>query len=225
MPRSRRSAPRALPASTPSPGRLDPERRRQGDHLQGWRRASGREPAHGSSIIQDQVSAGPPPPQQQHRHRRQRQLDGVSGDCNLGDVLTAVDLATGVQSVKSTSASGVATLQTASGQTNSSVNASRPAQALDRRQCRPVGHRDRQCAVRVGSCRQHRNGDGVHRRPPVGYRRHQRQDLDLLLLQRRRGGQRHLRRRHQRHGQDAEPAQCGAGSQQPERDASTPTAS
>src|SRR4029077_16861057 len=43
---------------------------------------------------------------------------------NLGDVLTAVDLATGVQSVKSISTGGVATLQTASGQTNSSVNAS-----------------------------------------------------------------------------------------------------
>src|SRR4029077_9327403 len=43
---------------------------------------------------------------------------------NLGDVLTAVDLATGVQSVKSISTGGVATLQTASGQTNSSINAS-----------------------------------------------------------------------------------------------------
>ena len=79
----------------------------------------------GSSIIQDQVSAGPPP-----TYNNNIVTDGNGNStvylqtANLGDVLTAVDLATGVQSVKSTSASGVATLQTASGQTNSSVNAS-----------------------------------------------------------------------------------------------------
>ena len=43
-----------------------------------------------------------------------------------------------------------------------------------------------------------------------------RQDLDLHLLQRRHGGQRHLRRRFQRHGQDPRPAQCRAAGQQPE---------
>ena len=79
----------------------------------------------GSSIIQDQVSAGPPA-----TFNNNIVTDGNGNStvylqtANLGDVLTAVDLATGVQSVKSTSASGVATLQTASGQTNSSVNAS-----------------------------------------------------------------------------------------------------
>ena len=45
-----------------------------------------------------------------------------------------------------------------------------------------------------------------------------RQDLDLHLLQRRCGGQRHLRRRLQRHGQDPRPAQCLAAGQQPDRD-------
>ena len=79
----------------------------------------------GSSIIQDQVSAGPPAT---FNNNIVTDGDGNSTvylqTANLGDVLTAVDLATGVQSVKSTSASGVATLQTASGQTNSSVNAS-----------------------------------------------------------------------------------------------------
>ena len=77
----------------------------------------------GSSIIQDQVGAGP-------TFNNNIVTDGNGNStvylqtANLGDVLTAVDLATGVQSVKSTSASGVATLQTTSGQTNSSVNAS-----------------------------------------------------------------------------------------------------
>jgi flagellin len=79
----------------------------------------------GSSIIQDQVSAGPPP-----TYNNNIVTDGNGNStvylqtANLGDVLTAVDLATGVQSVKSVSTGGVATLQTASGQTNSSVNAS-----------------------------------------------------------------------------------------------------
>ena len=121
----------------------------------------------------------------------------------VNDVLKAIDLATGVQTATSTSTAPrrcrprpVSRIRrsTTSGQLKISTGSTADLSITGTGNALNV----------LGLGRQHRARVGVHRGAHLRCRRHQRQDPDLLLLQRRHGGQRHLRRRHQRHGEDAE---------------------
>ena len=132
----------------------------------------------------------------------------------IADTLAAMDAATlGVQTA--TNVSGAATSSRgAPGAGFSRLSwlarcSSRPA-----RDRRSVDQRHRQRALGAGPYRQHRYIDFVQRRSQRGPRQPVGKALNLHLLQRRYAGQRHFRRRLQRHGQDAGPAQCRAAGQQ-----------
>ena len=135
----------------------------------------------------------------------------------VADVLKAIDLATGVQ----TAALGVggATLTTATGQANSTVNSSGVLN-ISTGTASDLAITGTGNALSVLGLTGPTGTDTSFTRLAHRWRRrHQRQDLDLHLLQWRHGGQCHLRRRHRRHGQDARSVERRAAGQQPDRDA------
>ena len=155
--------------------------------------------------------------QRQHRHRRQRQLDRLPA--GRDDRRHAQRDRSCDRRPRRPPTRAARPPFTAPGADRLVGRRQRLVADLDRHQCRSQHHRHRQRAVRARSRRQPGNRNGLQCGPHGKRRRHQRQDLDLLLLQRRHRGQCHLRRRHRRYGQDARSVERRAAGQQPDRDA------
>jgi flagellin len=133
----------------------------------------------------------------------------------IGAVLNAIDLATGVQTIKGISGAGVATLQSTTGQTNSAVvsGALKLSTGVNA-DLSITGTGNALSVLRLSGNTGTATAFTAARASGVGGINGK---TLTFHLQRRHGSQRHLRRRHQRHGQDAGRAQCGAGGEQSDR--------
>ena len=80
----------------------------------------------------------------------------------VADVLNAIDLATGVQTATINAITAPRAGDRRRDRPTRRSNLVGPAEAFDRRQCRPVDHRHRQCAVRARPRRQHRHRLRLH---------------------------------------------------------------